>query len=124
MTLFHPTRFLKSVRYAIAGFRYTLAHEQNFRVHVFAALIVLLFALVFRVEVWEAIVLLLVTMSVLILEILNTIFEKLTDLVKPRIHHYVGVIKDLMAAAVLLAACGAVIIGTLIFYPYIRDLFK
>lgn len=124
MTIFHPVRFVKSVRYAIAGFRYTLAHEQNFRIHVLAALIVILFALLFGVEVWEAIVLLLVITSVLILEILNTIFEKLTDLMKPRLHHYVGVIKDLMAAAVLLAALGAGVIGALIFFPYIRDLFR
>lgn len=124
MTLFHPIRFVKSVRYALAGFRYTFAHEQNFRMHVLAGVVVLAFALLFRVEVWQAIVLLLVITSVLILEILNTIFEKLTDLVKPRLHHYVGVIKDLMAAAVLLAAVGSVVIGVLIFFPYIRDLFR
>ena len=53
------------------------------------------------------------------MELINTIFEKVVDVLRPRIHHYAEVIKDIMAAAVLVSSIGAVIIGVLIFLPYI-----
>jgi hypothetical protein len=37
----------------------------------------------------------------------------------PRVHPYVRVIKDLVAGSVLISAFGAMIIGALIFLPYI-----
>ena len=67
----------------------------------------------------EKVVLLIVIISVLVLEALNTIFEHLSDILKPRIHNYILIIKDIMAATVLLASFGAVIIGLMIFWPYI-----
>jgi diacylglycerol kinase len=41
------------------------------------------------------------------------------DMMKPRVHPYVRVIKDLVAGSVLISAFGAMIIGALIFLPYI-----
>jgi diacylglycerol kinase len=41
---------------------------------------------------------------------------------KPRIHPYARLIKDLMAAVVLISSIVALIVGIIIFYPYIRDL--
>ena len=73
----------------------------------------------FQVKVWEAVALIIVMGMVLILELVNTIFEKIVDILKPRIHHYVEVIKDIMATAVLMASVGAAIVGIIIFYPYI-----
>ena len=48
--------------------------------------------------------------------------EKFLDLVKPRLHYHVEVIKDVMAAAVLLASFGSVIIGLFIFIPHLVEL--
>ena len=53
------------------------------------------------------------------MEILNTVLEYLIDLLKPRLHHYVHVIKDVMAGAVLLTALIALAVGVVIFYPYL-----
>lgn len=75
----------------------------------------------FQVRALEAVALTLVIIAVLVLEIVNTVVEKFIDLLKPRMHHYSGAIKDMMAAAVLLAAIGAVVIGVLIFYPYVNS---
>lgn len=55
----------------------------------------------------------------LVLELVNTIVERFADLLEPRIHPYVHVIKDLMAATVVVAAASAVIIGFMIFLPYV-----
>jgi diacylglycerol kinase len=45
-------------------------------------------------------------------------------MLKPRIHSYVAVIKDLMAATVLIASLAAIIIGGIIFFPYLANLLK
>jgi diacylglycerol kinase len=58
---------------------------------------------------------------VLVLEIINSIFERIVDVYKPRLNPYVRDIKDMMAAAVLIASLGAAIIGLMIFIPYLMD---
>ena len=63
-------------------------------------------------------------MAVLVMEILNTTFEYLSDLLKPRLHHYVRTIKDIMAGAVLLTAVGSAVIGLMIFLPYFLQVVK
>lgn len=55
---------------------------------------------------------------VLILEVVNSVFEQLVDLLKPRLHYVVGEIKNMMAAAVLLASLAAAVVGGVIFWPY------
>jgi diacylglycerol kinase len=89
-----------------------------------AGLIVLILALYFNVKVWEAVALLLVIMLVLVLELINSIFERIVDVLKPRMHPYVEVVKDIMSATVLIASLGAIIVGILIFYPYLAKIFE
>jgi undecaprenol kinase len=78
----------------------------------------------FQVTMAEAIILTMLIIFVLVLEVVNTIFEKMVDILKPRIHNYVAVIKDMMAAAVFIAALGAATVALMIFVPYCIDLLK
>ncbi|MBP7061150.1 MAG: diacylglycerol kinase [Candidatus Moranbacteria bacterium] len=55
---------------------------------------------------------------VLILELVNTALERVMDILKPRVHPYARVVKDVMAGAVFIASCGAFIVGVIIFTPY------
>lgn len=119
MLLINLRKLTKSFRYAFRGFWYAFRSEQNIRVHLIASLVVIALMVYFQVAFWEAIILLLVMMLVLILELINTIFEKVIDMLRPRIHFYAEVIKDIMAATVLVSSIGAIIIGLLIFLPYI-----
>lgn len=112
-------KLFKSIRFATRGFWYVVRHEQNIRIHIFASIVVIILMIYFQVALWQAIILILVMMSVLVLELINTIFEKMVDILRPRIHYYAEVIKDVMAAAVLITSIGAVIVGILIFAPYI-----
>lgn len=80
---------------------------------------VVVLMIVFPLRNWERIALSLVITLVLVLELINTIMEKIVDILKPRIHHYVEIIKDMMAAAVLIASLGALAVGLLIFLPYL-----
>jgi len=112
-------KLVKSFRYAARGFWYVFKHEQSVRLHLLASLCVIILMIYFQVALWQAIILFLVMTMVLVLELINTIFERMTDILRPRIHYYVEVIKDIMAAAVLVSSVGAVIIGILIFAPYV-----
>lgn len=84
-----------------------------------AAALVILLMIIFPLRTLERIALSLVIAFVLVLELINTIIEKIVDILKPRIHHYVEIIKDMMAAAVLIASIGALVVGLLIFWPYL-----
>ena len=68
----------------------------------------------------ERVILFLVIMEVLVMELLNTVVERVVDILKPRIHPYARLIKDLMASTVLLSAILAIIIGWIIFLPHLR----
>ncbi|KKR34713.1 MAG: Diacylglycerol kinase [Candidatus Magasanikbacteria bacterium GW2011_GWA2_40_10] len=117
-------RLLKSFVDAIHGLRHVFKSEQNFRIQALIGLLVLLAAFYFPLRSWEVILLILLVLLVLLVEILNTVFEYFSDLLKPRLHHYVRVIKDVMAGAVLLTSLVALIVGTIIFYPYLENLIK
>ena len=68
----------------------------------------------------ERVILFLVIMEVLVMELLNTVVERVVDILKPRIHPYARLIKDLMASTVLLSAILAITIGWIIFLPHLR----
>lgn len=111
-------RLIKSFHYAGRGLWYVIKSEQSVRLQLLASLAIVILMVYFQVSLWQAVILVLVMTLVLTLELINTIFEKMVDVLQPRIHYYVEVIKDVMAAAVLVSSIGAVIIGILIFGPY------
>ncbi|MDP1833315.1 MAG: diacylglycerol kinase [Candidatus Moranbacteria bacterium] len=111
--------FGMSLRHAINGLGYSLRYEKNFQNEVIVAVLVIGAMIYYRVTPSEMIVLFLVIMGVLIMELLNTVMERIADILKPRVHPYVRVIKDLMAASVLVTALLAIIIGCIIFIPYV-----
>lgn len=115
-------RFERSLKHAIDGVCYAVCHEKNFRTEIAIAIFVVVLILAFKVKSWEAIILILMIMWVLILELINTVVERVVDILKPRIHPYARLIKDLMAAVVLISSIVAIIVGIIIFYPYLRDL--
>ena len=116
------SRFGLSFKDAARGIAHTFKHEQNFRFQSLAAVLVLTAAFLLPLKTWEQILIILLVVMVLTMELLNTALENFTDLLKPRLHHYVSIIKDVMAAAVLLTSLGALIIGLIIFLPYLYNL--
>ncbi|MCC7357693.1 diacylglycerol kinase [Candidatus Uhrbacteria bacterium] len=110
----------KSFSHAWDGLLTAFRDERSFRILVAATLVVCIAITVLPLESWERILLLMVTATMLVLELVNSMVERLVDLVKPRLHSYVKEIKDLMAAAVLVAAAFAAVIGALILAPYVH----
>lgn len=108
-SLYHAARGLKSV----------FESERNFRIQIFFGICAIGLALYLPVKNWELILVILMVILVLVMEMVNTVFEYFTDLLKPRLHHYVELVKDIMAGGVLISSIGALIIGLLIFFPYL-----
>ncbi len=116
-------KFKKSVSHAVRGFKCALG-EQNFQIQVAFSIVVVFFILFFRLKVWEVVALIMMITLVLVLEIINSIFERIVDILEPRVHPYAKVIKDMMAAAVLIASIGAVFVGAVIFLPHLRSILR
>lgn len=114
----------KSFGYALNGLVIVFKTEQSFRLQSLMAFFVVALAIAFRVQNEDFVVLLLLIASVLTLELINSIFERVLDAFKPRLHPIVKEAKDMMAAAVLIMSLFALVIGVLIFYPYVRLLFS
>lgn len=112
----------KSFVYAFKGLAYTFRREQNFRIEIFIAVIMIGAMFFLGLRNSEKIVVLLLITFILALEMFNTIIERFLDLLKPRLDEQVKVLKDIMAGAVLLASLGSLLIGFMIFYPYIFEI--
>lgn len=110
-------KFLKSFVYAFAGLSYTLKTQLNFKIHCFAGFVVIMLGFYFKLSVAEWLWVILSIALVLILELLNTAIEVLVDLISPQQNIKAGLIKDVAAAAVLIAAIVALVIGLIIFVP-------
>lgn len=110
---------VSSFAFALKGLRQFFRQEPNAWLHLSATIIVIAAACWFRVSVPEGIALTVVTGMVWAAEIFNTAIENMVDLVSPGWHSHAGLIKDLSAAAVLLAAFTALVTGAIIFIPKI-----
>ena len=109
----------KSFSHATRGIIYAFKEERNFQIEVIVAILVLFLMVLYPLTAIERSLLLVMIAFVLTMELLNTCFERMLDMLKPHVHPYVKVIKDLVAGAVLLASAFAFIVGLLIFLPFL-----
>lgn len=111
--------FLRSFRYACNGFWYAFRNERNFRIESVFGLVVIILILLLDFARWEQVALIMMVAWVVTVELLNTVVERVVDIVKPRAHPYLKVVKDLMASVVLVSAFLAVLVGGVILLPHI-----
>ncbi|MFH0891740.1 MAG: diacylglycerol kinase family protein [Candidatus Falkowbacteria bacterium] len=116
-------RLAKSFKYAFQGLVKTFKEEQNLKLQTGIALLAVILAVFFGISRLEWCFLVFTIGLVILMEIANSAVERITDVLKPRINSYVKEIKDIMAAAVMLSSMVAIIIGLIIFFPYIRPFF-
>jgi diacylglycerol kinase len=112
-------RMIKSFGFALAGIRYAFKTQPNFKFHVLAMSLVVIFGWYLKLKASEWLWIVFAVALVLVTELLNTAIETLVDLVSPTYHIKAGIAKDTAAAAVLLAAIAAATIGLVIFIPKI-----
>jgi len=109
----------KSFTYAWSGIKELLRTEHNTWIHLFLTIIAVILALVFNIAIGEWIALIICMTMVWTAEIFNTCIEKLLDFISTDRHPQIKNIKDMAAAAVLMASWAAIIIGAIIFIPKI-----
>lgn len=112
---------LHSFRYAFSGLLQFFFEEHNAILHLLATVIVTIMVVYFRIEGAELLALVIVTGGVWVAELLNTAIEQVMNMVSPERHPNVKYIKDLAAAAVLVAALVALITAGIIFIPRLNQ---
>jgi diacylglycerol kinase (ATP) len=110
---------LKSVSFALSGVAAMLRTQHNAWIHLAASIVVIAAGVWFGLAREEWVWLIVAMVSVWTAEALNTAFEFLCDVASPEFHPLVKQAKDVAAAAVLIAAMGATIIGLLVFVPHV-----
>lgn len=114
---FSITARVRSFRYAFAGWWYVLRTQQNAWIHGVISLAVILVGLWLELPRTDWAILIITITVVWIAEFMNTALEAIVDMVTPDYHPLAKVAKDVAAAAVLVGACGAVLVGLLILGP-------
>jgi diacylglycerol kinase (ATP) len=109
---------LKSFTHAFAGFVFMLRTQHNAWLHLMATIAVVGAGFTLRVSAEDWRWLIVATALVWLAETMNTAFEHLCDVVQPEFHQDVKRAKDVAAAAVLVCAIAAALIGALTFAPY------
>ena len=108
---------VRSFKHAFAGIWYVIRTQKNAWIHLCIMIIVVLLAAWLRVSRFDWAVLVLAIGIVWLAEFLNTSIEAIVDLVSPQRHPLAKVSKDVGAAAVLITAATAVIVGLLLLGP-------
>lgn len=121
---FRPSPSLvSSFRYALRGLGLAFRTERSFRWQVALAFLSVLLGWGLGISALEWLCLSFVVGLVLVLELLNSSFERMVDLAKPRLDDAVRDLKDILAGAVLVTALTAVLVGAVIFLPKLVALF-
>ena len=117
------SKFINSFKYPFKGLWYAYKNEQNLAFDVMMAIIVIILGFVFSISVTEWALLMLTVGLVISAELFNTAIEAVVDLITEEYHPLAKVSKDTSAAAVLVLAVVAVIVGLIMFIPKVISLF-
>ncbi|MEO8412500.1 MAG: diacylglycerol kinase family protein [Ginsengibacter sp.] len=121
-------RLFKSIQCAWNGLKICFQTERNYRIQFRITGIAFLSGIVFGINKFEWIIILLCSSLVMGLEMVNTAIEKLSDIVTTSIDPAIKKVKDIAAGAVLLVSVSSVIAGLVIFLPkievFIENIFK
>lgn len=106
-----------SFGHAFRGLWYVIRTQRNAWIHAVATILVIVFGVWLAVPARDWAVLAVTVSMVWMAEVLNTSIEAVVDLASPIHHPLAKVGKDVGAAAVLVAAIVAVLVGLLILGP-------
>jgi diacylglycerol kinase len=108
---------LLSFFYAINGIKILLLEEHNARIHLFAAIIAIILGILLKISNFEWLAIVFAIGFVITCETINSAIENLADFVSPDKNDLIKKAKDLSAAAVLISAFTALVIGIIVLLP-------
>lgn len=104
---------------ASRGFRLFIKTTPNSWIQISLFILAISMGFYFKIEKLDWLIIVLVSGIVLAAEAFNTAIEIDINLTSPNYHPYAKDTKDVAAGAVLITSITAVIIGCIIFWPYI-----
>ena len=107
----------RSFKYAIMGILSAFRSERNMWIHLAAAMAAVVSGFIFRISYLEWGLVIFSIALVITTEMVNTTMEYLVNVIKEERSESVRRIKDISAAAVLIATLAAVAIGLIVFLP-------
>lgn len=110
---------MKSFQFAFNGIISFFRAEHNAWIHLFASFIVLFLVLIIPCTGSEIIMLVFAIAFVWVTEMINTVIERIADLICKEQNAQIKLIKDVSAGAVLIATFFALATGSIIFIPKI-----
>ncbi len=110
---------LRGCGYAFKGAILLLKTEPSIQVQTGIAVLMTGLGYYFNITSTEWILQVFAIGLVMSIEGLNTTIEAIADFIHPDFHDKIGFIKDVSAGAVFIAAITAMIIGLIIYIPYI-----
>jgi diacylglycerol kinase (ATP) len=113
---------VRSFRHAIMGLWFVLRSQHNAWLHAVATVLAIVLGVAVHLSADEWCLLALAMVTVWVSEAFNTGLEVLADAVVSERHPVVKIAKDVAAAAVLLSALGAIVVGCLLFIPHLIEL--
>lgn len=107
----------KSFSYAWDGLKAVLRTEHNTWIHLTLTLLAIVGGVLLKISRYDWLALIIVIGFVWTAELFNTCLEKTMDFLSKEKHPQIKLIKDMAAAAVLIASLAAVLVGCLVFIP-------
>ena len=108
-------KWIKSFGYAFNGLTKAWTDQRNLRIHCGVMVLAVALGYYFKIRPWEWCAIILMGTLVISLELINSAIETLTDLITREQNPLAAKVKDISAAAVLVAAAASIIIGIIIF---------
>ncbi len=112
---------VQTFRHALTGLAHAVRTQRNARIHLAVTVVVIGVGVWLQLDLREWALLTLAAGLVWVSELLNTALEVLVDLASPDPHPLARVAKDISAAAVLIAALAAALVGLLTLGPHLLD---
>lgn len=112
---------LQSLRHAIHGLFILFSEEINARIHLLLGLVAIFLGVLCHINSTEWLFIAFSIGWVIFAETVNTAIENLADIVCHDYNYKIGRVKDLAAAAVLIAAISAALVGGFVFIPHLLN---
>ncbi len=112
-------KLFNSLKYAICGIKTALKEEQTFRLELLIAVLVIAISFYLNLQMIEKAIIFITIFLVLSLELVNSLIERISDMVCSSLDKRIKKIKDIGGGIVLFSCFMAAVIGIIIFLPYL-----
>lgn len=117
-------QLMESFKNAFAGLKHTLKTQRNMRIHFIIAILALLLSVFLKISRTELLMVFFSIFLVISMELFNTAVEIIIDMISSEYNIRAKIVKNVSAAAVLVAAFNAVIVAYLVFLDKLIQILK